>query len=208
MDPGSGRWRYGWAVIGAATAAFGLGGILGVARALSYDPPAWGYVIISSAAGLAAFILAIKALRKYGSPRAHLNQKVSRLRRVAADIIALQSLLTGLIYLVLVLFALSPVSFSTMGSGTTENAPPFAIGYGLAMVAILVIGGAVAVALWTGRSWGAAGAFAVEAIWVATVSLLYGFTAAPASAIMLLTVPTATVAVLLTASRARSRARR
>ena len=143
MDPGSGRWRYGWAVIGAATAAFGLGGILGVARALSYDPPAWGYVIISSAAGLAAFILAIKALRKYGSPRAHLNQKVSRLRRVAADIIALQSLLTGLIYLVLVLFALSPVSFSTLGPGTVENALPLSIAYGLAMIAILAVGGAV-----------------------------------------------------------------
>jgi len=57
----------GWAVIGAAAAAFVLGAILGVSRALSYDPPAWGYAVISAVAGLAALALAIKALRKYGS---------------------------------------------------------------------------------------------------------------------------------------------
>lgn len=77
--PRSGRWHHGWALIGAAAAAFALGGILGVSRALSYDPPAWGYVAISAVSGLAAGVLSIKALRNYGSPHRRMCLYATRL---------------------------------------------------------------------------------------------------------------------------------
>jgi len=68
-SPGPGRWHYGWAIIGSAAGAFAFGGFLGVSRALSYNPPAWGYAAISAFAGAAALGLAIKAMRRYGSPK-------------------------------------------------------------------------------------------------------------------------------------------
>ena len=64
------------------------------------------------------------------------------------------------------------------------------------------------VGLWTGRRWGTVGALVLEAIWVATFLLLYPFTADPATAIVLLTVPPVTVVVLLAASRLRAGTRR
>ena len=68
-SPGPGRPRYGWAVIGSAACACAFGGFLGALRALSYSPPAWGYVAICGLAIAAAVALGFMALRRYGSPQ-------------------------------------------------------------------------------------------------------------------------------------------
>ncbi len=97
-SPGPGRWHYGWAVIGSAAGASAFGGLLGVLRALSYSPPAWGYAATSGFAGAAALALGIKALRRYGSsePSGLLSLSRRSVKTVFAIAAASQVALVGI----------------------------------------------------------------------------------------------------------------
>ena len=60
--PDGTRWPATRILIGAVAAVVAVGAVIGAVKALSYEPPAWGYVVISAGAALGSLAIGWKVL--------------------------------------------------------------------------------------------------------------------------------------------------